>query len=147
MKRPTLAFPTTLAQKRDLPIASATPIWRPGRTGSTSMSGASVRSLGLTVPWSMNTISLTSTSTPGAPSWPLRSSCEPSACKVGMIGHVLPFRHPIQTAEEFAQLDILSGGRFIGRIVRGVPQEYISFNVDPFTGRERFAETYEILHT
>jgi alkanesulfonate monooxygenase SsuD/methylene tetrahydromethanopterin reductase-like flavin-dependent oxidoreductase (luciferase family) len=66
--------------------------------------------------------------------------------KVGVIGHVLPLRHPIQTAEEFAQLDILSGGRFIGGIVRGVPQEYVSFNVDPFTSRERFAETYEILH-
>lgn len=39
--------------------------------------------------------------------------------KVGVIGHVLPLRHPIQTAEEFAQLDILSGGRFIGGIVRG----------------------------
>lgn len=66
--------------------------------------------------------------------------------KVGVIRHVLPLRHPIQTAEEFAQLDILSGGRFIGGIVRGVPQEYVSFNVDPFTSRERFAETYEILH-
>ena len=65
--------------------------------------------------------------------------------KVGVIGHVLPLRHPIQTAEEFAQLDVLSGGRFIGGIVRGVPQEYVSFNVDPFTSRERFAESYEIL--
>jgi hypothetical protein len=34
--------------------------------------------LGLTAPWSMSTISPTSTSTPPAPSWPLRSSCEPS---------------------------------------------------------------------
>jgi len=65
--------------------------------------------------------------------------------KVGVIGHVLPLRHPIQTAEEFAQLDVLSGGRFIGGIVRGVPQEYVSFNVDPFTSRERFAESYDIL--
>jgi alkanesulfonate monooxygenase SsuD/methylene tetrahydromethanopterin reductase-like flavin-dependent oxidoreductase (luciferase family) len=48
--------------------------------------------------------------------------------KVGVIGHVLPLRHPVQTAEEFAQLDVLSGGRFIGGIVRGVPQEYVSFN-------------------
>ena len=46
--------------------------------------------------------------------------------KVGVIGHVLPLRHPIQTAEEFAQLDVLSGGRFIGGIVRGVPQEHVS---------------------
>ena len=65
--------------------------------------------------------------------------------KVGVIGHVLPLRHPVQTAEEFAQLDILSGGRFIGGIVRGVPQEYVSYNVDPFTSRQRFAECYDIL--
>jgi len=65
--------------------------------------------------------------------------------EVGVIGHVLPLRHPIQTAEEFAQLDVLSGGRFIGGIVRGVPQEFVSYNVDPFTSRERFAESYEIL--
>ncbi len=65
--------------------------------------------------------------------------------KVGVIGHVLPLRHPVHTAEEFAQLDILSGGRFIGGVVRGVPQEYVSYNVDPFTSRERFAESYEIV--
>ena len=65
--------------------------------------------------------------------------------KVGVIGHVLALRHPLQTAEEFAQLDILSGGRFIGGIVRGVPAEYVSSNVDSFTSRERFAESYEII--
>ena len=65
--------------------------------------------------------------------------------KVGVMGHVLPLRHPVHTAEEFAQLDCLSGGRFIGGIVRGVPQELISYNVDPFTSRERFAESYDIV--
>ena len=65
--------------------------------------------------------------------------------KVGVIGHVLPIRHPVQTAEEFSQLDVLSGGRFIGGVVRGSPQEYISYNVDPFTSREKFAESYDIL--
>jgi alkanesulfonate monooxygenase SsuD/methylene tetrahydromethanopterin reductase-like flavin-dependent oxidoreductase (luciferase family) len=65
--------------------------------------------------------------------------------KVGVIGHVLPLRHPVHTAEEFAQLDVLSGGRFIGGVVRGVPQEYVSYNVDPFTSRERFGESYDIL--
>jgi alkanesulfonate monooxygenase SsuD/methylene tetrahydromethanopterin reductase-like flavin-dependent oxidoreductase (luciferase family) len=65
--------------------------------------------------------------------------------KVGVIGHVLPLRHPVQTAEEFAQMDVLSGGRFIGGIVRGVPQEYVSYNVDPFTSRARFAECYDII--
>lgn len=66
--------------------------------------------------------------------------------KVGVIGNILPLRHPVQTAEEFAMLDCLSGGRFIAGIVRGVPFEYVSYNVDPFTSRERMKEAYEIVH-
>lgn len=66
--------------------------------------------------------------------------------KVGVIGNILPLRHPVQTAEEFAMLDCLSGGRFIAGIVRGVPFEYVSYNVDPFTGRERLHESYDIIH-
>jgi alkanesulfonate monooxygenase SsuD/methylene tetrahydromethanopterin reductase-like flavin-dependent oxidoreductase (luciferase family) len=66
--------------------------------------------------------------------------------KVGVIGNVTPLRHPIRTAEEFAMLDCLSGGRFIAGIVRGVPQEYVSYNVDPFTGRQRLKESYDIMH-
>lgn len=65
--------------------------------------------------------------------------------KVGVIGHVLPLRHPVQSAEEFAQMDVLSNGRFIGGVVRGVPQEFVSYNIDPFTSRERFVESYDIL--
>ena len=30
--------------------------------------------------------------------------------KIGVMGHVLPLRHPVHTAEEFAQLDCISGG-------------------------------------
>jgi alkanesulfonate monooxygenase SsuD/methylene tetrahydromethanopterin reductase-like flavin-dependent oxidoreductase (luciferase family) len=65
--------------------------------------------------------------------------------KVGVIGNILPLRHPVQTAEEFAMMDCLSGGRFIAGIVRGVPFEYVSYNVDPFTSRERMKESYEII--
>jgi alkanesulfonate monooxygenase SsuD/methylene tetrahydromethanopterin reductase-like flavin-dependent oxidoreductase (luciferase family) len=85
--------------------------------------------------------SLNPSSTPLAAAMIMRTK----RMKVGVIGHVLPLRHPVHTAEEFAQLDILSGGRFIGGVVRGVPQEYVSYNIDPFTSRERFAESFEIL--
>jgi len=66
--------------------------------------------------------------------------------KVGVIGNILPLRHPLQTAEEFAMMDCLSGGRFIAGIVRGVPFEYVSYNIDPFTSRERLKESYDIIH-
>jgi alkanesulfonate monooxygenase SsuD/methylene tetrahydromethanopterin reductase-like flavin-dependent oxidoreductase (luciferase family) len=65
--------------------------------------------------------------------------------KVGVIGNILALRHPIAVAEEFAMLDCMSGGRFIPGIVRGLPQEYISYNLDTFTGRERFEEAYQIV--
>ncbi len=65
--------------------------------------------------------------------------------KVGVIGNILPLRHPVQTAEEFAMMDCLSGGRFIAGLVRGVPFEYVSYNVDPFTSRERLREAYDII--
>ncbi|MGA2412417.1 MAG: LLM class flavin-dependent oxidoreductase [Candidatus Binataceae bacterium] len=66
--------------------------------------------------------------------------------RVGVIGNILPLRHPVQVAEEFAMLDCLSGGRFIGGIVRGVPAEYVSYNIDPFTSSERLREAYDIIY-
>jgi alkanesulfonate monooxygenase SsuD/methylene tetrahydromethanopterin reductase-like flavin-dependent oxidoreductase (luciferase family) len=66
--------------------------------------------------------------------------------KVGVIGNVIPLRHPVRTAEEFAMLDCLSGGRFIAGIVRGVPQEYVSYNIDPFSSRDRLKEAYDVIH-
>ena len=66
--------------------------------------------------------------------------------RVGVIGNILPLRHPVQVAEEFAMLDCLSGGRFIGGIVRGVPAEYVSYNIDPFTSSERLCEAYDIIY-
>ena len=65
--------------------------------------------------------------------------------KVGVIGNVIPLRHPIRTAEEFAMIDCLSGGRFIAGIVRGLPAEFVSYNVDPFTSRERVKESFDII--
>src|SRR2546428_5156373 len=62
--------------------------------------------------------------------------------QIGVIGHVLPLRHPVQTAEEFAQLDILSGGRFIGG-VGGVGSRGNALSlVDPFTTACRLSWTF-----
>lgn len=65
--------------------------------------------------------------------------------KVGVLGNVLALRHPVAVAEAFASLDCMSNGRFMPGVVRGLPQEYISYNADPFTGRERFEEAYGII--
>jgi alkanesulfonate monooxygenase SsuD/methylene tetrahydromethanopterin reductase-like flavin-dependent oxidoreductase (luciferase family) len=67
-------------------------------------------------------------------------------CHVGIIGNIIALRHPLAVAEEFAMLDCLSGGRFIPGMVRGLPAEWVSYNMDPFTARKRFAEAYHIIH-
>jgi alkanesulfonate monooxygenase SsuD/methylene tetrahydromethanopterin reductase-like flavin-dependent oxidoreductase (luciferase family) len=67
-------------------------------------------------------------------------------CRVGVIGNIIALRHPLAVAEEFAMLDCLSGGRFIPGMVRGLPAEWVSYNMDPFTARERFVEAYHIIH-
>jgi alkanesulfonate monooxygenase SsuD/methylene tetrahydromethanopterin reductase-like flavin-dependent oxidoreductase (luciferase family) len=51
----------------------------------------------------------------------------------------------VQTAEEFVMMDCLSNGRFIGGIVRGVPFEYVSYNVHPLTSSERVRESFDIV--
>ena len=38
-----------------------------------------------------------------APSWPAALIAMTKRMQIGVIGHVLPLRHPVQTAEEFAQ--------------------------------------------
>jgi alkanesulfonate monooxygenase SsuD/methylene tetrahydromethanopterin reductase-like flavin-dependent oxidoreductase (luciferase family) len=67
-------------------------------------------------------------------------------CRVGVIGNIIALRHPLAVAEEFAMLDCLSGGRFIPGIVRGLPAEWVSYNMNPFTARKRFSEAYHIIH-
>src|SRR5205823_6966639 len=48
-------------------------------------------------------------------------------CKIAVIGNALPlYNPPLRVAEEFAMLDVMSGGRLIaGMVVRGGP-EYFS---------------------
>ena len=64
--------------------------------------------------------------------------------KVGVIGHVLPLRHPIQTAEGSPARCPLRGTVY-RRYRAGCAAGVRLLDVDPFTSRERFAESYEIL--
>ncbi|HLF79140.1 MAG TPA: LLM class flavin-dependent oxidoreductase [Dehalococcoidia bacterium] len=68
--------------------------------------------------------------------------------RIGVLGNILPLRsHPVRVAEEYAMLDCLTGGRLIAGFVRGVPAEYIWYNVDPTESRGRFEEAYELIRT
>jgi alkanesulfonate monooxygenase SsuD/methylene tetrahydromethanopterin reductase-like flavin-dependent oxidoreductase (luciferase family) len=68
--------------------------------------------------------------------------------RIGVLGNILPLRsHPVRVAEEYAMLDCLTGGRLIAGFVRGVPAEYIWYNVNPDESRGRFEEAYELILT
>lgn len=59
---------------------------------------------------------------------------------------VLPFHHPVRVAEDFAMLDLLSGGRVDLGVGRGYqPIEFDGFGVDQTKSREIFDESIEII--
>ena len=59
---------------------------------------------------------------------------------------VLPFDNPLRTAEDYAMVDVLSGGRLnLGTGSGYLKHEYAGFNLDPEEKRARFDEALEIL--
>jgi alkanesulfonate monooxygenase SsuD/methylene tetrahydromethanopterin reductase-like flavin-dependent oxidoreductase (luciferase family) len=71
-----------------------------------------------------------------------------SRMRIGVLGNILPLRsHPVRVAEEYAMLDCMTGGRLIAGFVRGVPAEYVWYNVDPTESRGRFEEAYDLIIT
>lgn len=66
--------------------------------------------------------------------------------KIAVIGNALPlYNPPLRVAEEFAMLDVLSGGRLMAGMVIGGGVEYYSFNVNPTHARERFREALDLI--
>src|SRR6267378_1686053 len=65
--------------------------------------------------------------------------------KLAIMGLPLPLLNPIRAAEECAMLDVLTGGRLIVGFIRGVPQNYAAYNVEPNESRERFEEASQLI--
>src|SRR6185503_13449285 len=68
-----------------------------------------------------------------------------SKIKLAMLGNLVPLLNPVRVAEEYAMLDVMSGGRLIAGLIRGIPNEYIAYGVDPSTSWERFEEAYDLV--
>ena len=67
-----------------------------------------------------------------------------SRTKLGPAVNVLPFHHPIRLAEEGAMLDMISDGRLLWGIGRGIqPSEFVPWQVDHNQSREMFEEIHE----
>jgi alkanesulfonate monooxygenase SsuD/methylene tetrahydromethanopterin reductase-like flavin-dependent oxidoreductase (luciferase family) len=69
-----------------------------------------------------------------------------SRCKIAVIGNALPlYDPPLRVAEEFAMLDVLSGGRLVAGMVVGGGPEYFSYQAEPTRARERFREALDLI--
>ncbi|MCI0458343.1 MAG: LLM class flavin-dependent oxidoreductase [Gemmataceae bacterium] len=67
-------------------------------------------------------------------------------CKIAVVGNALPlYNPPLRVAEEFAMLDVMSGGRLVTGMVIGGGPEYFSYRVNPTTARERFREALDLI--
>lgn len=66
--------------------------------------------------------------------------------RLGTSISVLPFRKPIQVAEDYAMLDVLSNGRLALGVGSGYLQhEFAGFGIDPGEKRDRFEESLMLL--
>ncbi|MCK9931546.1 LLM class flavin-dependent oxidoreductase [Frankia sp. Mgl5] len=69
-----------------------------------------------------------------------------SRAKIAVIGNALPlYNPPTRVAEEFAILDVVSGGRLIAGMVVGGGPEYYASGVNPAHARARFAEALDLV--
>ena len=68
-----------------------------------------------------------------------------SKMKLLIMGNLLPIHDPLRVAEDLAMLDCMSDGRVISGFARGIPREYIAYNVDLAESRARFEEAWEII--
>jgi alkanesulfonate monooxygenase SsuD/methylene tetrahydromethanopterin reductase-like flavin-dependent oxidoreductase (luciferase family) len=65
--------------------------------------------------------------------------------KIALLGATVPILNPIRVAEEFAMLDAMTGGRVVAGMLRGTPNEYVTYHVNPAESRERFEEALRLI--
>lgn len=68
-----------------------------------------------------------------------------SRVRLAMLGCLVPLLNPLRVAEEYAMLDVMSGGRLIAGFIRGIPNEYIAYGINPDESWERFEEAYDLI--
>ncbi|MCY4486984.1 MAG: LLM class flavin-dependent oxidoreductase [Deltaproteobacteria bacterium] len=64
--------------------------------------------------------------------------------RLGVAVALLPYRDPIVTAEEYAMIDVLSGGRLDFGVGRGTPPELVGFGVKE-DNRDLLVESLEVV--
>ncbi|MGZ5835456.1 MAG: LLM class flavin-dependent oxidoreductase [Xanthobacteraceae bacterium] len=65
--------------------------------------------------------------------------------KIALLGATIPILNPVRVAEEFAMIDTMCGGRVVAGMLRGTPNEYVTYNVNPTESRARFEEALALI--
>jgi alkanesulfonate monooxygenase SsuD/methylene tetrahydromethanopterin reductase-like flavin-dependent oxidoreductase (luciferase family) len=65
--------------------------------------------------------------------------------KIALLGANLPALNPVRVAEEFAMVDVLTGGRLVAGMLRGTATEYVTYGTNPAESRERFEEALQLI--
>lgn len=65
--------------------------------------------------------------------------------KIGMLGNLVPLLNPIRVAEEYAMLDVMSGGRLVAGLLRGIPHENVAYNFSPDESYARLNEAIALI--
>jgi alkanesulfonate monooxygenase SsuD/methylene tetrahydromethanopterin reductase-like flavin-dependent oxidoreductase (luciferase family) len=83
---------------------------------------------------------------PRPPVWMAAAAARTRRIRLGSAVVVLPFDNPLRTAEDYAMVDVLSGGRLDLGVGSGyLKHEYAGFNLDPEEKRARFEEALDVL--
>lgn len=66
--------------------------------------------------------------------------------KIAVVGNALPlYNPPTRVAEEYAMIDVISGGRLIAGLVVGGGPEYYSFSINPTHARSMYREALDLV--
>ncbi len=65
--------------------------------------------------------------------------------KIALLGPIVPSSNPIRVAEELAMLDTMAPGRIVVGLLRGTPNEHLSYDLNPQEARERTDEGMELI--
>jgi alkanesulfonate monooxygenase SsuD/methylene tetrahydromethanopterin reductase-like flavin-dependent oxidoreductase (luciferase family) len=68
-----------------------------------------------------------------------------TSCRIGVFGTPPNFEQPNRLAEEYAMLDVMSGGRLEVAFPLGTGMEYWANSVNPATARARFREAIDVI--
>ncbi len=67
------------------------------------------------------------------------------SAEIQLSGNIVPLTNPIRIAEEYAMIDVMSGGRLMAGFMRGIPHEYVAYNIAPDESWSRMREAVQLI--